>query len=461
MNDKEPVDQTGLHALGLLDERERLDYERELAADPALRQALRETRDQLAAIALTAPQVVPPAGVWDRIEDRLNLSVPGTRGNRRTVLRLLRFHPAWAAVAALAALSTWLGVRHHEVSARLTALENSQAGRPGKAGPRGGPAPGAERGGPRPGQEPGDLPGGVAQGAAGRELQPLDGRTMRAMGLPASVQIELDRLRAAQRPGEPTPNGVADLRLMEMHPPGREAPARREGGSLVTKVADAIAAAAAAANPAAPLSPTPAVLRGQGSSPASDIVIEQGGTVNLNSLNLHPDAQVVHQNFPADSEFGRYGLSRLDADRVWDGNGGIWYRQPDGHSYLGQKAPAGFHPPDPDDPAPVADTTLRPGPAKPAAPEPYAFPVISNDGQGMIVTQNLPEPAPGFGYALWSQDANGGSPVLLGFLPQAEGVNGVFSFDLPPGTSVPGGYRITRQILTDVTTPGSTLLQGP
>ncbi len=537
MIDKEHLEQTGLHALDLLGDAERLLYQRELRVNPHLRDALRGANEQLAAVALTAPQAVPPARVWQGIEKEISgRPLPATVARASAALRRRHIHPAWAAAAALAVLSGWLGVQNYQLSSQLVDQDLTQAGpggTPGRAIPGSlSPAQGNGRVAPHPATS-----GDKAESVAARDPAGFHSRTMRAVTLPPARQQELERLRGLAQKSAPPPEGVADLRLIEMHPPGSATPARHERGLLAGKVAEAIAAAAAATQPAAPGPakapaedpaqptssnkpdtpsqsaipepdptpvpdpPAPAKLRGQGSAPSSDIIIGQGGTVNIDALNLHPDAQVVHQNFPADSEFQRYGLTRLDDGRVWDGNGGIWYRQPDGQSYLGQKAPAGFQPPDPDDPGPVSDTSLRPAPGKtppgstptetitrrpdtslptatppatsaPATPaiqnhepaqemlEPYALPVTGSDGQGMIVTQNLPPSSTGFGYALWSQGANGGDPVLLGFLPTTGGVNGVFAFDLPSGI-VPTGYRITHQPLNDYRTPGSSILQGP
>ena len=494
MIDQEHLEQTGLHPLGLLEEGERLLYDRELRVNPHLRAALRETRDQLAAVALTAPQAAPPSGALTAIERRLGLGRPQVLGTVAASLRRVRFQPAWAAAAALALLSSWLGITHYQNARRLAGLEAQLAALAGTTGEVPASSTWEDPPAPAAAGDPDVVPGTPSRVARGTDRTSYGSRVMRPISLPPGARGGLDRILPIPSISALPADGIADLRVMEMHPPGTAASPRRERRLLVSRVAEALAASsgtlptpevpppdAPAASPPAPPPPAPAVLRGQGSSPSSDLIIEQGGTVNINALNLHPDAQVVHRNFPPDSAFSSYGLSRLDADRVWDGNGGIWYRQADGRTYLGQKAPGNFQPPDPDDPGSDSPSLLRPAPepvpasapADPAAvslpgtsgirpaPDPYALPVIASDGQGMIVTQNLPDPAEGEGYALWSHDAAGGPPVLLGFLPPSGGVNGVFAFDLPKGLPIPEGYRITHQVLTDFSKPGTSILQGP
>ncbi len=68
-----------LHALGLLDADEATAFERELAADPALRAAVRELRETAAALALARaePGVAPSPSLRDRI---LNHVTDGHRG---------------------------------------------------------------------------------------------------------------------------------------------------------------------------------------------------------------------------------------------------------------------------------------------------------------------------------------------------------------------------------------------
>ncbi len=470
MIDREYLEQTGLHVMDLLDDSERTAYEQELKVNPSLRSALRDAGEQVAAVALTAPQYEAPAHLLAQIEQRVHH--PRTATLRQGVSRhsLLKIHPAWAAAAALALMAGGMGIsqwrtaeRLRELEARLLEKESGPAGGAGRSSVAGTSAPDAADA--LPSAPPGKAP--ARQGDKSLVL--------RSVGLPAEVKRELDRLRSLERSLTASPAGVADLRIMELRPPGSPLPARTDRNLLSSKVAEAVSAALSGTHAPGdgkeppPLPPEPARVRGKGSAPTNDIVIEGGGTVNIPGLNLHPDARVVHKDFPGPAEYARYGLTPLENGAVWDGHGSLWYPQAGGKTWLGQRAPQGFIPPDPDEPGSVAAPGIRPPPAETSPPadgpqhsqEPYALPLTGKDGTGMIVTQNLPAPAAGQGYALWSVGEADQPPVLLGFLPPGESSTGVFAFQLPEGTPLPNGYRITTEPI-GTTTPGThILLEGP
>ena len=214
--------------------------------------------------------------------------------------------------------------------------------------------------------------------------------------------------------------------------------------------------------------------------------------VNLNALNLHPDSQVVHNNFPGDADFGRYGLTRIDSESVWDGQGWVWHRSPDGRSYVGQRVPAGWTPPDPDEPAAVTAPPLRPapprqpeevatdapapstptvpgpgqgGPAAGATPAaaPWALPVLDQNGQGIFIVQNLPEAPAGMQYVLGGQFSGMTEPVPLGVLPPDRQATDRLSFTVAPGL-LPIGYRLMLEPIPGVsgqTSPSRVILQAP
>ena len=467
MIDREHLEQCGLHALNLSEESGQEGYEHELRVNPALREELRAARERAAALALSAPQVAVPGHLLGQIEKRLH--APRTSLLREKVTRFsLRKLPAgWAAAALFAILSGGVGVSHFLTNRKLAALETRMAA---EGAQHSLDAPDSSR--PEAGLAAANADENVQPVAPGNTRRPKPGgRLLGTVGLPVEVKRELDRLRQMEHNRDVEPVGVADVRIMELRPPGSPLPARSDRSLLSSKVAAAVSAALSGSEspdkkkPALP--PEPAKVKGQGSSPTNDIIIESGGTVNIPGLNLHPDARVVHQNFPAPSEYARYGLIPLDNGAVWDGHGGLWYPQ-GGNTWLGQKAPADFQPPDPDEPGSGTTPALRPGPPETTTPDsaeetdaaPYALPLTSKDGNGMIVTQNLPPLKEGESFALWS--VNGDTPpVLLGYLPPGESSTGVFTFQLPEGAAMPAGYRITTE-LAGATRPGtSVILEGP
>src|SRR4029453_15792630 len=67
MISEEQQDQAALYALGLLGAEEDAAFESELRANAELRDLVRELRDAAGDVALTAPQLVPPASLKQRI----------------------------------------------------------------------------------------------------------------------------------------------------------------------------------------------------------------------------------------------------------------------------------------------------------------------------------------------------------------------------------------------------------
>ncbi len=97
-----------LHALGLLEGAENAAFESELAADAELRAFHDRLVETAATIALTVPQVEPPAGLKDRV-----LASCGAGGrdkqpaSGKVVAFPLRHLAPWAVAAALALASLW------------------------------------------------------------------------------------------------------------------------------------------------------------------------------------------------------------------------------------------------------------------------------------------------------------------------------------------------------------------
>jgi len=99
-----------LRALGLLEDAERSAFESDLARSPEVRALADSLSETTAALALSAPQVEPPAGLKERI---LAAAVPPADG-KVVAFPLLRLTP-WAVAAALALATTWLATQNRSL----------------------------------------------------------------------------------------------------------------------------------------------------------------------------------------------------------------------------------------------------------------------------------------------------------------------------------------------------------
>jgi len=96
-----------LRALGLLEDAERSAFESDLARHPEVRALADSLAESTAALALTVPQVGPPAGLKDRI-----LAEAGApAGGQVVAFPLLKFAP-WAVAATLALAASWLATQN-------------------------------------------------------------------------------------------------------------------------------------------------------------------------------------------------------------------------------------------------------------------------------------------------------------------------------------------------------------
>lgn len=110
-----------LHALGLLEDAERGAFEAELAGNPELRALVDTLLENNAALALTAPQLEPPAELKARI-----LAAAATPALAPvTAFPLLRFVP-WAIAAALALTATWLATQNLSLRNQNASLQTER-----------------------------------------------------------------------------------------------------------------------------------------------------------------------------------------------------------------------------------------------------------------------------------------------------------------------------------------------
>lgn len=132
MNPDRHEELAALHALGALDGTELSAFERELAGDPRLRSLTDSLRETSAALALSVPQVEPPAALKDRLfaalgDDPASAPVPAQNASENTMVNfpLVRFLP-WAAAAGFALLATWFGVQISSLRAENAALRTQR-----------------------------------------------------------------------------------------------------------------------------------------------------------------------------------------------------------------------------------------------------------------------------------------------------------------------------------------------
>lgn len=111
MSDERHEELASLHALGLLDPRERQAFERELASDAHLRRLADELAETAAALALTAPPAAPSAGLKRRVLASIDAlaprSAPGSAARAPTVTAI-REAPVRAAAVHAFPVVRWL-----------------------------------------------------------------------------------------------------------------------------------------------------------------------------------------------------------------------------------------------------------------------------------------------------------------------------------------------------------------
>lgn len=284
---------------------------------------------------------------------------------------------------------------------------------------------------------------------------------------------------------------MADLRVVEMRPPGMiAAPEKQE--LLPARMAAAIAAGlepsapasdpSASPAPDAPATQTPVEIGVDGSPGSPDFIIKDAQVPDLHSFNLPEGSQVRHSNFPPESEYESRGFIKLSDGTVYDTRrGGLWYLSENGSERIGVLAPDNWSPPDPGDAPGDPPPGLNPGQPSPNAPSqwdsssgtpqgvedppsarfPYALPIVDHEGRGTLIVQNLPAAPEGHLYHLWMVDSQSSAPVNLGALKSETG-GGAYGFDLPSPDFVPSRYLMTLEKEGPVAIPGSTVvLQGP
>ena len=110
-----------LHALGLLEGVEKTGFEAELAGNPELQSLHDELAGTAALVALSAPQVTPPAALKGRI-----LAACPAAGEAKVIAFPFQKFTPWAAAAALAVAATWLAGQNLVLRRETQALRSER-----------------------------------------------------------------------------------------------------------------------------------------------------------------------------------------------------------------------------------------------------------------------------------------------------------------------------------------------
>jgi anti-sigma-K factor RskA len=132
MIDEHHEELASLYAFDLLAGAERIQFEKELARDPALQALVASLREAASAVAHTAPAVRPPARLKDRVlasiearEQPIAASTDNVIRPDPAVFRIGQLIP-WAAAAALVVATVWLGQRYVAVRTEADGLKQAQ-----------------------------------------------------------------------------------------------------------------------------------------------------------------------------------------------------------------------------------------------------------------------------------------------------------------------------------------------
>ena len=116
-----------LHALGLLEETERSAFEGELSGNRDLEGLLDSLGEPVAALALAAPALIPPAGLKESILAQCTApAAPGNSATENSASISLWPYLPWAAAAALAVSTTWFAAQTMALRSENGALRTEQ-----------------------------------------------------------------------------------------------------------------------------------------------------------------------------------------------------------------------------------------------------------------------------------------------------------------------------------------------
>jgi len=444
MLEQHSMERAELYALGFLSESESSEFEHQLKHDEDLRQYLNELNDSVAAVALTAPQLSPPVGTFQAIEEQINRSPVSRNWHSRFSL------PIWAAVAIvfLSAISIHQVVRNHSSQMEITRLQQALEDAIEEGPPKHSPSPGEDGKGTR---------AILSHDRSKEDYEVIGPNTTtrdhyRLTQSLKSLRNQVNKLRAANDERFAEVDGVSRMVVIEMLDPSLDSKEKHERRMVLpVEVSDILASGLDLDSPPKKNTVT---LTGTDNSWEGQVVIESG-MVNLDLINLPKGETILHKNFPLDDIDSYRGIEKLPDGKFYDIFGDILWQPGLNGEYVGSRPNEPVEIPNPPEEPLVEETNL--------ATQARAFTLFDETtGQGSILVSNLPSPGEGFVYQLWMNAPDQDQPISLGVIPELENGSGRIGFELPGADFSPSNYRLTVEPTGGSYQPtGSTILTGP
>lgn len=438
MLEQQSMEQAELYALGFLSETESSAFERQLHHDDDLRQYLDELKDSVTAVALTAPQLNPPAGTFQTIQELIHRSPATKHWFSRFSL------PLWAAVAIifLSAISVRQVVINHNSQKEISRLQEALEDAEDQSNPKrrrfgDGPENGSRARLSHDGSQSYDV---VDSKDPHRDHYRLT-QSLR------SLKKQVGRLRAANEDRFTPVDGVSRMVVIEMLDPTLDTEEKRERRMVLpVEVSEILASGLEAKDPT---KKDPVTLTGTDNSWEGQVVIESG-MVNLDLINLPKGETIIHKNFPLDDIDSYRGIEKLPDGKFYDSFGDILWQPGLNGEYVGSR---------PNEPVEFESSPEEEN----LATQARAFTLFDETtGQGSILVSNVPPPAEGSVYQLWMDGSNQDQPISLGVIPQLDNGSGRIGFELPESDFSPTNYRLTAEPAGGSYQPtGPTILSGP
>ena len=442
MLEQHSMEQAELYALGFLSESESSEFEHQLKHDEDLRLYLDELNDSVAAVALTAPQLSPPAGTFQAIEEQINRSPAARNWYSRFNL------PIWAAAAIvfLSAISIHQVVINHSSQEEITRLQQAleEANEEGFSSTSSSDT-----------REKGSRAMLSHDRSKDYEVigpNPTPRDHYRLTQSLKSLRNQVSKLRAANDERFTEVDGVSRMVVIEMLDPSLDTEEKRERRMVLpVEVSDILASGLDVDTP--PKKNTVA-LRGTDNSWEGQVVIESG-MVNLDLINLPKGDTILHKNFPLDDIDSYRGIEKLPDGKFYDTFGDILWQPGLNGEYVGSRPNEPVEIPTPPE-EPIAEETNL-------ATQARAFTLFDETtGQGSILVSNVPPPSEGSVYQLWMNGPDQDQPISLGVIPDLENGSGRIGFELPDADFSPSNYRLTAEPAGGSFQPtGPTILTGP
>ena len=448
MLERHSMENAELYALGMLPSESVADFERELHRNTDLQTYLHELEDSIAGIALTSPQIEPPARVLDSI-----------LAGQKPPLRSRFFLPPYAAAAIfiLSGLTIHQGITNHQRTREITLLKDQLAQQTQKVQLEKTQSLSSSR-----------LLENKFTGLEPR-LQNLlfrpDGSPIPSYVLVQDLENKTQKLKKLEREKsirQQYQAGVSRMVVTKLLDPKLSAEEKFQLREILSaELSDIIITGLEEKETES--DPTKSdnnvLLSGRDNTEGANFIIEEG-MIPAGMINLPEGTTLLHRNFPIDRLDEFRNIESLPDDSFYDRQNQIHWTQGADGFFRGSRVteqPGGTSPPQPQAEIEEPNTTSN------ALPDPQAYTLYDEiTDEGLIVVSNLPAPAEGTAYQFWMNDPIDGTPVSLGVIENFEGGDGIISYELPSPDLSPTNYRLTIEPAEGSSSPtGPTLLIGP